>query len=328
MKSEIKEWLLKSDPWTEYRTRIDLLDQQADDPDVIDAFRRMANHPKIESIINDLMNWPGKVLSSHKSASQSFHKLSFIADLGFKHTHPEIKIIINKVIEHKSAEGIFQLPMNIPVHFGGTGKDQFAWALCDAPIIVYSLAKFGLQDDSGVVKAKSYLTALCRENGYPCAVSRELGKFRGPGRKEDPCPYATMIMLKLMNLYDSDRYSEYADKSIDSLLNLWEQSKNRHPYMFFMGTDFRKLKAPLVWYDVLHFADTLSNFDQAINDKRFIEITDMIESKYTVENKYIPESEWKAWKDWDFGQKKLASAWLTFLVYRIQYRIYKATKKH
>ena len=30
--------------------------------------------------------------------------------------------------------------------------------------------------------------------------------------------------------------------------------------MFFMGTDFRKLKVPLVWYDLLHVLDVLSSF--------------------------------------------------------------------
>jgi hypothetical protein len=326
MTSEITDWLLKSDPWTEYRTRIDLLDQPNDTPAVVNAFKRMADHPRIESIINDLINWPGQVLSSHKSASQSFHKLSFIADLGFKHSDNKIQRVINKIFEHKSDDGIFQLPMNIPVHFGGTGTDQFAWALCDAPIIVYSLAKFGLVNDAQVLKAKDYLIELCRDNGYPCTVSKELGKFRGPGRKDDPCPYATMIMLKLMNLYSTDKNSDYATKSIDSLLTLWDQSKTRHPYMFFMGSDFRKLKAPLIWYDILHLADTLSNFEQAVNDTRFDEIMSLIESKANKDGKFVPESEWKVWRDWDFGQKKVPSAWLTFLVCRIQQRIYFMTK--
>ena len=321
MKNEIINWLLNSDPWIEYRTRIDLLDQTLDSQEVIDAYERMANHPQVNSIIAELTNWPGQVLSSHKSASQAFHKLSFIADLGFQHTDQRIKKIIDKIFEHKSDEGVFQLPMNIPAHFGGTGKDHFAWALCDAPIIVYSLAKLGLQDDHYVLKAKNYLKGLGRENGYPCVVSKELGKFRGPGRKDDPCPYATMIMLKLMNLYDYDRNSDYADKSVDSMLTLWEQSKTRHPFMFYMGTDFRKLKAPLIWYDIIHFADTLSNFDRAIRDFRFKEVVNLIESKADKDYRYVPESEWKAWREWDFGQKRQPSAWLTFLVYRIIQRV-------
>jgi len=321
MKESVQNWLLNIDPWTEYRTRIDLLDQDFNTAEVIESYSRMVNHQKIDAILTDLTDWPGKVLSSHRSASQCFHRLSFIADLGFKNTDSRIKGIINKIFEHRSDEGPFSLPMNIPVHFGGQGADQYAWALCDAPIIVYSLAKLGLKDDPSVSEAKNYLLSLCRDNGYPCVVSKELGKFRGPGRKDDPCPYATMIMLKLMSLYDVDRRSDFADKSIESLLSLWEESKTKHPYMFFMGSDFRKLKAPLIWYDIIHLADTLSNFEQAVSDIRFKEITSLIESKATEEGRFIPESEWKVWKEWDFGQKKVPSAWLTFLVYRILKRM-------
>ncbi|MFH1852591.1 MAG: hypothetical protein ABIA75_09625 [Candidatus Neomarinimicrobiota bacterium] len=320
MNNEISNWLLTSDPWTEYRTRIDLLDEPADSPAVSAARDRMINHPEVRKLLAELADWPGIVLSSHKSAGQAFHKLAFIADLGLTQNDPGMAVIIDRIFDRVAAEGPFQLPMNIPVHFGGSGRDQAAWALCDAPTIVYSLAKLGLNDNEQVIKAKDYLIGLGRDNGYPCAVSKELGKFRGPGRKDDPCPYATMIMLKLISRYDSDKYSEFARNSIDSLLNLWEQSQHRHPYMFFMGKDFRKLKAPLIWYDILHLADTLSNFDQALNDPRFKEIVGLIEQK-AVDGRYTPESVWKVWQDWDFGQKKQPSAWLTFLVYRVLKRL-------
>jgi hypothetical protein len=52
----------------------------------------------------------------------------------------------------------------------------------------------------------------------------------------------------------------------------------------------------------------------------------IIESKATQDDIFIPESEWKAWKEWDFGQKKIPSAWLTFLIYRIRKRIDKEEK--
>jgi len=323
MDDSIIKWLLESDPWTEYRTRIDILGQAVDDSDVTSARNRMTSHPQVVSLLNELKNWPGVVLSSHKSAGQLYHKLSFLADLGFSQNDAGIQVIIDKILEHVSEEGPLQLPMNIPVHFGGSGQVQYAWALCDAPILVYCLSKFGLATDNKISKAKLYLLNLCRENGYPCAASKVLGKFRGPGRKDDPCPYATMIMLKLMSVADADKNSRYAERSIDTLLNLWEHSKTNHPYMFYMGTDFRKLKAPLIWYDILHVADILSNFTYAITDERFIKIVSLIETKANKQGQFIPESEWKAWKGWDFGQKKLPSSWLTFLVYRIIKRMRK-----
>ena len=182
------DWLLEGDPWVVYRTRLDLLEQTRDDPQVIFARSAMLAHPQVAGLVSELANWPGQVLSSHKSASQPFHKLTFLADLGLKTTDPGMANIIDQILAHQSDEGPFQLPMNIPEHYGGTGVDTGAWALCDAPLIVYSLVKMGLGDDQKVIRAVEHLVGLICENGWPCAVSRELGKFRGPGRKDDPCP--------------------------------------------------------------------------------------------------------------------------------------------
>ena len=165
----------------------------------------MINHPMIQSLLEELKNWPGTVMSSHKSASQSFHKLTFLADLGLKKDDPHINEIVEKIFAHKSDEGPFQLPMNIPMHFGGSGSDDWAWALCDAPVVIYSLTEFGLDKDNQVQKAVKYLVDLVRENGWPCAVSKEMGKFRGPGSKGDPCPYANLVMLKMLSQLENGR---------------------------------------------------------------------------------------------------------------------------
>ncbi len=317
MKTEVISWLLESNPWTEYRTRIDLLGEPPDLPHVAAARDKMIRHPLLENLVKELADWPGNVLSSHKSAGQFYHKLSFLADLGLTGKDPGMDVIITKILASASAEGPFQLTVNIAVHYGGSGDLQSAWALCDAPTIVYSLGKLGLAEDARVLKARDYLMNLGKSNGYPCVVSKELGKFRGPGKKEDPCPYATLIMLKLISLYPAEKKSNFAIDSIDSMLRLWAKSQVVHPYMFFMGTDFRKLKAPFIWYDILHFADTLSQFPQARQDARFQEIITVLEEKADSRGLYTPESEWKAWKDWDFGQKKAPSPWLTFLTCRI-----------
>ena len=311
------EWLLEGDPWVVYKTRIDLLHQNENNSEVIKAHTDMINNPKIQSLLIELKNWPAGVLNSHKSASQPFHKLSFIADIGLTKNDSGINEIIEKVYEHKSEEGPFQLSMNIPEHFGGTGKDQWAWALCDAPVVIYSLTKFGLKDDLQVKKTVKYIANVLRENGWPCAVSKELGKFRGPGRKNDPCPYATLVSLKMFLEFDKWKNSKEVKIGAETLLSLWENSKNNHPYMFYMGTDFRKIKAPFVWYDILHVLEVLTKVESIKEDRRLKEMINALKQKEGPDGKYSAESEWKAWKDWEFGQKKQASRWITFLAMRM-----------
>jgi hypothetical protein len=311
------DWLVEGEPFVEYRTRRDLLGQSEQDPQVQAARRAMLASPAVQTLMAELAGWPGTVISSHKSAGQPFHKLTFLADLGVKAGDPGMDMIIERILQHQSTEGPFQLTMNIPQHFGGTGQDQSAWALCDAPLIVYALAKFGLATHPAVRAASEYLHNLVCENGWPCAVSKELGKFRGPGRKEDPCPFANLAMLKALSEIDEYRNSPACHTGAETLLTLWSESITRHPYMFFMGTDFRKLKVPLVWYDLMHVLDVLSRFEWLQGDPRLDEMLDTMKSKMDLQGCFTLESVWTAWKGWEFGQKKTPSRWLTFLAWRV-----------
>ena len=315
------DWLLEGEPWIEYRTRRDLLGQSEQDPLVRSARSAMLANAQVQNLLAELSGWPGTVISSHKSASQPFHKLTFSADLGLRIDDPGMTKIVARILERQSAEGPFQLPTNIPAHYGGAGQDQWAWALCDAPLIVYALAEFGLKGDPAVKTAIEYLAGLVRDNGWPCAVSKELGKFRGPGRKGDPCPFANLAMLKALSVIEELRDSHACQIGAETLLTLWSESSTRHPYMFYMGTDFRKLKVPFVWYDLMHVLDVLSRFSWLKNDSRLLDMLGILKDKADQQGCFTLESIWTAWKDWEFGQKREPSRWLTVLAWRIIRRV-------
>jgi hypothetical protein len=332
--------LLASDlPWVTYRTRLDLLDESESASEVQSARRQLLAHPLVVQLIAELQQWPGTVLSSHKSASQHYHKLAFLADLGLTASDPGIKTILAKVAANRSNAGICRMPTNIPVQYGGTGTEQWAWALCDAPLLLYSLEKMrineekaakGTQRDENTSASRknatanhtaiAFLATLQRANGWPCAVSPELGNWRGPGRKSDPCPYANLLMLKLLALNETGRKSSEAGIGINCLLDCWQNSLESHPYMFYMGSDFRKLKAPFIWYDLLHVLEVLSQYPQAVQDSRYSNMLSCMLSKADASGLFTPESVWQAWKEWDFGQKKQPSPWLTLMVRRIEKR--------
>jgi hypothetical protein len=193
--------------------------------------------------------------------------------------------------------------------------------LCDAPLIVCALVKFGLKNEPAVKKAIEYLAGLVRDNGWPCAVSKELGKFRGPGRKDDPCPFANLAMLKALSEIEKMRDSPACHIGAETLLSLWSESTKRHPYMFYTGTDFRKIKVPFVWYDLMHVLDVLTRFPWLKKDARLSEMLALLQSKADQEGRFTLESVWTAWKDWEFGQKKEPSRWLTLLAWRIIGRV-------
>jgi len=273
------EWLLEGPSWVQYRTRIDLLGQPDSDKSVAAARQAMLHAPNIKSLLVDLSGWPGSALKRHNNASHMSHKLVFVADMGVRAGTLDVDGIIKSILSHQSGEGAFQVVANVSPRYGGSGTDQLAWMLCDSPSILYSLMKLGARDNPAVKSAAGHLASISFVDGWPCTVAPEFGKFRGPGRKADPCPCATLISLKALAQLPEWRDSEACKAGSEALLKLWEQRKERRPYMFAMGTDFAKLKAPLVWYGLLHVLEVLSQFPSLRKDKRLLEMADVMKAK-------------------------------------------------
>jgi len=311
--------LNRSENWLQYAIRLHLCHEPKET--LIEARREALKDHRIQGYLADVENFHGTLVTNHKNPDLPIHKLLFLLDLGFDREIPEIYTAVEEIMKHMDEYGIYQSMTNVPKHFGGTGEDVFSWCLCDAPLLLSALLKAGMDYSKYVRPGVAYLISLCRENGFPCAVSPELGKFRGPGRKDDCCPYATLIMADLLSQIPEYRESPVAMTAVNSLLDLWENSLTQHPYMFYMGTDFRKLKAPPCWYDIVSVAGVLSKYDFARKDPRFLAMIEHVRGKQDKEGLFTPESAYLKVKDWDFGQKKEASPYLTYLCYQIFERV-------
>lgn len=286
-------------------------------PEAMTLRDTMIADPSIILLIDMLALWPGPSISSHKSASQFFHTLVFLSDIGICAKDPGMAIVIEAIMDSLDEDCIPCLPMVISSAHGGSGKGATtqAWALCDAPNTLYALVKFGVTDPR-IDRAVERLASFVGSNGCGCAVSKALGSWRGPGKKSDPCPYATLIVLRLLTCL-GEKFSTHIELCAECILDLWEHSREKHPFIFYMGTDFRKLKLPYIWYDILNTTDILARTQSHSKDPRLAEMLRIIQSKETAQG-YIPESVYLPWKDWDFGQKKAPSDWLTFQVRKIE----------
>ena len=321
---DVTQWLLEGKPWVAYRTRLDLLEEEPGSPGVQSAYSDMIQYGQIQALLGELAEWPGAALKSHKKAGHLIHKLVFIADLGIQPEEPQVSLILDKVRAQTAEEGPFQILVNLPKAFSGSGLDELSWMLCDAGSTLYAMARLAGIDDPSVRRAAEYLAGLVRdEGGWPCAATARLGKFHGPGKMESPCPYANLLMVKAL-LPFGDRYTQEIRKGAQVLLDLWGKRREEKPYLFAMGSDFIKLKAPLVWYDILHVLEVLSQIPDIRDEPAVREMVDIVLAKGDAEGRNQPESIWMDWRDWDFGQKKEPSRWLTFLVQRMLYRFEKS----
>jgi hypothetical protein len=315
------DWLLQGPAWIRYRTRIDLLGEKDSSPAAVSDRKEMLRDGQIAGVIASLEGWPGAPVKNHKQADLPYHKLAFLAEIGMRRGDPKLDGIVRKILKQMTADGIPRMPILIPKAFGGSGRAEQAWVLCDAPVLLHSLTKMGYGAEAPVRQGMRALADRARENGWPCAAAPELGRFRGPGRKDDPCPLANLLMLKVLAEDASFAKSAAVRNGLEAALSLWAARKSRKPYLFGMGTDFAKLKAPFIWYDLLHELDVLSRFPAARTDARFRQMIRLLESKADHEGRFLPESVWMAWKGWEFNNKKEPSRWITLLALRILKRV-------
>lgn len=317
------EWLLQSDePWTRYRTLVDLLGRSEEEAEVQAARAAMVGHSQVQALAAAAAGWPSGAIKRHNDAGHALHKLSTLADFGLRAGDSGIDAVLDAVLAHQSAEGAFQSVLNIAPAFGGSGQDQWTWVLCDTPVLLYVLLAMGRGGDPRVQQALDHLVGVVADNGYRCLAAPELGKFHGPGRRSDPCPIANVYALKALaagggagGLDDSA-----ARLGAEVLLGHWQRQADVKIYLFGVGTDYRKLKYPFIWYDLLHVADALSRFSFVHGDLRFQEMLATIEAQADGQGRYTASSMYQAWKGWSFADKKAPSPWLTFLVLRLRAR--------
>lgn len=323
MEKDLQTWFSQAPEWLKYRISHDLPGFKTSEENVNDLKIVMRKHPLVQSSISRLKAWQTTPLKRHNDSDHPLHHLVFLSDLGFSYRDdPALLEVVNFILTNLEAHDMPTMLFNIPQGYGGTGEDQWAWMLCDAPLVLYALTKLGLGDNKKVLSARQELIELAFENGWPCKVSDALGKFRGPGRKSDPCPYATLLMVKLLSINPQGHEEQALKTGADCLLSFWSERKQKKMYLFGMGSDFQKLKAPLIWFDLLHMLDVFSNIQNVKNDARLLEMNRILTEKSDPNGKYTAESIYLPWKNWEFGQKKTPSWWITFLAVRIQERLF------
>ena len=313
--SSINFILKNGESWLQYAVRINI--QNENKEDLVELKSLALCEPKIKSYLSDISDYHNILVRNHKNPDLPIHKLLFLLDIGFDISVPEIQTAVNKIMEHVDSNGVYQSKTNIPKHFGGSGEDTFGWCLCDAPLLLLALIKTGVDYRLYIKPGVDYLISFFKGTGFPCTVSNEFGSFRGPGRKDDCCPNASLVMLKLLSAIPEYAQSEIVVNTAKGLLYLWENSLELHPYLYYMGTDFRKLKAPAMWYDIVSVTDALSRIDAVKTDARFKEMINIIKGKQDNDGLFTPESVYQKFKGWDFGQKKAPSPYLTYLCYQI-----------
>jgi len=344
------DWLMAGPAFVRHRTLVDLLKGVVEVDDENELLRETVADPLVKRLITEVNDWQNQPpLKRHNDAAHPLHKLVFLAELGVG--REVLAPAVGSILANQSPEGPFQVKSVLPKAYGGDDAEHWTWFACDAPLTSYALVKLGLGGDERVRRSIAYILSRIEECGSPCyADPTHNPKFRGPGRRGDPCPYAGLITLRLFSEIPELAESSGADRLVEMLLGHWaERNTGKKYYLFGIGTDFGKLKAPRIWYDILHYADVLSRFTQARYDERFQEVIEILLSKADGLGRFTPESVWlnwnpdgkiskpltkgqnfpegqpvgddpTNWSGWELCQKREPSRWLTIAAWGIMGR--------
>jgi hypothetical protein len=193
--------LLKSgEPWTRYRTRLDLEHRSTDDPYVARARDEMVSSAEVRGLIERAASWPGYALKRHNDAAHPLYALSTLADFGLMRGDPGIDAAAEPVLgrfDGEQFETFLWLPRFLTKE---ADVEQWCWMLCDAPTLLYALVAFGYEQEANVQRAVDALLLRIEDNGWRCGGSEALPRFSGPGRRADTCPMATTYALKVVSM--------------------------------------------------------------------------------------------------------------------------------
>lgn len=89
---DLTNWLLEGPSCVGYRTRIDLLGQPENDPDVVAARKAMLADPQVKSMLEELAAWPCAPLKRINDAKHPLHNLTFLARPGAESQRPSLEI--------------------------------------------------------------------------------------------------------------------------------------------------------------------------------------------------------------------------------------------
>jgi len=321
LKKDPIPWLLESNLWTKYKTFTDLLGISSSAKEVKKIEHELNKNQLINCLIKETLKSINNVLTRHNDPKIWFYKLRMLIDFGLTIKNAGIREIISQVIIHLE-DGMYAAKEILPEKGKGFVKpdnnvNEWHSLPCDSPIIIYSLL-------CSEYKSKQLLKAIDKLKdkwstpaGWFCHFFFVEGQFK---KFQIGCPMAGLMALEVFSLIPELKESQYAKNAYEPLK--FHKELGKSIYFFGRSKKFWTLKYPFVWYNALYLAEVLTRFDFLKKEKLVKELVNWIEQSQDENGRFRPTSIFLPYKNWDFGNKKEPSPWITFLCCRILKRWY------
>jgi hypothetical protein len=312
--SEVVAWLLNGDPAVRYRTLKDLVGRDESDPAVQRARKEILDYPRIRRIMRKqkkpgLWGTERDIFTWWPKKDTTFWMLGVLGDFGLRKDDDGIERACEYVFTTQLPDGAF-----------GVRPPPKAFD-CFTGILAAALARLGYVGDKRLERAYAWLCRRQRlDGGFWC---KNTGLPGGPRQAEPSCAFGTLCVLGALTLHPDCRASEALERAASFLLGCWDK-RGRIRYAGHdsqIGRGWEKLKYPFTDYRILMYLEILTRLAHVRKDARIREMAGVLLAKQDGDGRFKPESIHKVWGDFDFGQKRLPSRWVTFLAHLILKRI-------
>ena len=192
---------------------------------------------------------------------------------------------------------------------------------CFTGVLAGALARLGYLGDERLEGAYRWLVSRQRaDGGFWCKDTGQPGR---PRQEEPSCALGSLLALSALAAHPALGKSRVSARCRAFLLGCWDlRGKIKYAgHDSDIGSGWEKLKYPFNDYRILHYLDIISSVPAGERDSRIADILSRVMSRRDEQGRFHPESITRAWSEFDFGQKKRASRWLTYMVYRTAVRL-------
>lgn len=316
LKGDPIPWLLESNPWTKYRTLIDIIGLTENSQEVKTARLELISDERIQNLVTETSQWFSKAITRHNDPKLPYYKLRMLTDFGFNIKDKGMKDIAEKAAEHVE-NGLFAIRQELPEKGKGFKKpnpdtDEWHALPCDSPLITYSLLSLCYKTPQ-VMQSVDIIKEKWKDpQGWFCHFFFVDGLFK---KLQVGCQMAGLMALEVFSKIPELQESEYAKNAYEPIRFHREYGKTM--YYFGRSKKFWTLKYPYVWYNALYLAEVLTRFKFLKDDVLVKELIEWIEKSQDEDGKFRPTSMFMNYKLWDFANKKEPSPWITYLCCKI-----------
>jgi hypothetical protein len=312
--NNIIDWLLGSNAYVHYATRVNLLNENISKIETDRLISEMLKDTNIKNLFVETENYFPSIARRHTDSKLSHYKIRLLTDFGFTYKNG-LKTQIDIIKQHHH-DGKYAIRQTLPIKNYGQSIEWNALP-CDNPLLLYIIKKSGAADKQTEIQIDSLKELWSSSKGWFCHLPFVESQFK---KEQYGCPMAGLFTMELFSLDKELKESKYSKNAFDTLVYHYELGKSI--YYFGRGKKFYTFKYPFVWYNALYLGEVLTKFSFARKHILVKDIVKWIESGQDNEGKYKPTSIFLEYKNWDFGNKKECSPWITYLCYKILKQYY------